>query len=621
MLLEGSCATCNTSSAPSFGPFSQMMTLMSTVLMTSQCFLSSTDKWPADYGQKLKHFHPKDVPRYDFIIVGAGTAGSIVANRLSENPKWKILLIEAGGDPPVEEQVPAYMFQVINNLNYTWRYKTEVSDHACLGSVNGCAWPRGRLLGGCSAINAMVYVRGNRKDFDLWEAQGNPGWGWNSVLKTFKMLEDPRHMNLSTSGKNPVKLDSYGSRIPIKEIIFNAAKEIGHGMLEQLEDERFLGFQNLPGTLDYGTRNSMAKAFLAPIRDRPNLHVIKNGYATKLLFTKNQKRAKVVKFRINNQSFKVQATKEIILSAGAIGSPMILMHSGIGPKTHLQSFGIQNIVNAPVGRNLQDHLVVPLYFKMGSTSPEPSIREKINDMFEYLVSRKGPLSTIGSLDTTGFISTLPDKCSFPDIQYLYLYFRRYSPDLVAYLESLDYSKAVFDTIQRVNNETDIFIAYVVLLNPKSVGHLELRSKNPMDAPKIYANYLDHNDDVLAFLRGIREQRKFLKTQAWMSNNIKDAGLELPECDRFEPDSDQYWSCYARVMSVTVYHPTSTAKMGNNENSVVDSTLRVKGVQGLRVADASVMPHITSGNTMAPTILIGQKAAEFIVDDWSGDKKL
>lgn len=557
-----------------------------------------------------------DISKYDFIIVGAGTAGSVVANRLSDNPKWNVLLLEAGGDPPVEEQVPGYMFQLINNLNYTWRYKTEVSDHACLGSVNGCAWPRGRLLGGCSAINAMVYVRGNRRDFDTWEALGNPGWGWNDVLESFKRLEDPRHMNIAKSNQNPVKLDAYGSDIPIKEIIFKAAEELGHGKLEQLEDESFLGFQNLPGSLDYGTRNSMAKAFLSPIRDRPNLHVIKHAYATKVLLTKLTNRAKQVKFRIGKRSYKAHATKEIILSAGAIDSPKILMHSGIGPKTHLQSFGIKNIVNSPVGRNLQDHLVVPLYFKMGSHSPEPSIREQINDMYEYLTTRKGPLSTIGSLDTTGFISTLPDKSSFPDIQYLYLFFRRYSPDLIAYLSSLDYSRAIVDAILKVNNETDIFIAYVVLLNPKSVGHLELRSKDPLDSPKINANYLDHNDDVLTFLRGIREQRKFLKTNSFITNKVEDAGLELPECDRFESDSDQYWNCYARVMSVTVYHPTSTVKMGNNENSVVDSRLKVKGVERLRVADASVMPFVTSGNTMAPTILIGQKASEFIIDDWT-----
>lgn len=485
---------------------------------------------------------------FDYVIVGAGSGGSVVASRLSENKNNRVLLLEAGGDPPVEGEIPAYFIRLLNDKHYTWQYTTEPTEYACLSSLNGCRWPRGKLLGGSSGVNAMIYVRGNQRDFDSWEKQTNVSeWGWRNVVQTFKKLEDLRYLKNVFTINNPVKLESYQDTLPLKETIFAAAREVGHKMLAPIEDNQFLGFLSVPGTLEVGTRSSVAKAFLTPARNRPNLKVVKHAHVEKIIFTQSKK-AKEVKFHIGDKTFKARAKREIVLSAGAIETPGILMRSGIGPRHHLTDLKIKTIVNSPVGLNLQDHIVVPLYFRITGYESKPfSLKDQLDSHFNYLAFKTGPLATIEATDTSGFINTSPKPSMFPDIQYLYLFFQRGAHGLREYLKSVDYNDEISDFIIEMSSTTDIFITYVCLLNPKSVGHIELKSKNYTEDPIIFANYLEHPEDVEILVKGIREKQKFLETEPWVKNGIKDVLLPINACTKYNADSDKYWECYARHM--------------------------------------------------------------------------
>lgn len=489
-----------------------------------------------------------EMEEFDYIVVGAGTGGSVVASRLSENNNNRVLLLEAGGDPPIEEIIPAYFIRLLNDKHYTWQYYTEQTDYSCLSSSKGCRWPRGKLLGGCSGVNAMIYARGNQRDYDRWEKETNVSeWNWKNVLKTYQKLEDLRYLKGSQTDKNPVRLESYQDVLPLKETIFKAAREVGHKMLAPIEDDRFLGFLSVPGTLEFGTRYSAARAFLTPAKNRNNLKVAKHAHVEKVLFT-SSKKAREVKFHIGDKTFKARAKREIILTAGAIETPAILLRSGVGPRHHLSSLKIKTIANSPVGRNLQDHIVVPLYFRITGYDSQPlSLKEQLDNHFNYLAYKSGPLSTIEATDTSGFINTDRNPSNYPDIQFLYMYFRRGSHDLIEYLKSIEYNDEISNHIIRMSNTSDIFITYVCLLNPKSVGFIELKSRDYKDNPIIHANYLEHPDDVQTLIKGIREKQKFLETDSWRATGIKDVLIPINDCTKYIADSDQYWECYARHM--------------------------------------------------------------------------
>lgn len=511
----------------------------------------------------------------------------------------------------------------LQNTTYDWGYYAEPSKYASKGLKRGTYWPRGKVLGGSSAINAMLYVRGNQRDYDRWEELGNPTWGWKNVLNYFKKSEDMRVEHImgdteyhSTGGL--LKIDAFYNTEQVKIIIADSILEQGFEQHYDLNTDQNLGFASAHVTMDHGTRCSTAKAFLNPAKDRTNLHIIKHAHVTKIAINKDDKSIEGVDFTITNDNknkkLTAKAKKEIILSAGAVNTPQILKLSGVGPIDELQKLNIDVVKNLPVGNNLQDHLIVPFVVSYRrSWAPTMENVEHVDDYYTYIMHTLGFYNTIGVTDYIGFVNSRNDSIKYPDIQFHFYLFKKQDEDTRFILNLFGYIDEIVDSICNANKEAEIVLVLVTLLNPKSKGKIELRSTDPFDTPKIFPNYLTEQDDIDTVLRGIRILRKMTKGETFKVYEGEEVAINIPNCSKIDYDTDEYWECYIRHMSITVYHPVGTAKMGpeTDKESVVDSKLRVHGIKGLRVIDASIMPNIVSGNTNAPTIMIAEKGSDFI----------
>lgn len=481
------------------------------------------------------------------------------------------------------------------------------------------------MLGGSSAINSMVYLRGFPKDYDEWAAMGNAGWDYETVLATYKRMEDNQaedmaadEMYHATGGL--LKIDYYYSADPIRFIFLNASREFDYKWVDDFNGRDRLGYAFTQGTLAHGERQSSARAYLVPAKDRRNLHVIKHAHVIDLIFDDDDNdRVVGVSFNYNNKAMmKAFAKREVILSAGSVNTPQILMLSGIGPRENLDEVHIRVKKELPVGKNLQDHVVSTLFFRFDKYDKEVPMDQVLDNVYQYMRYKRGPMTAPESADFIGFISTL--NGSHPDIQTQNYVFHPKMPEFEIYLRNRAYKDAIVDQLVAINQEVTICIVYLILTNPKSIGKLELRSRSPIFKPRIYPNYLDSQEDVDSIVRAAQFYSKFDETAAFKETGGHLIRIDsLRGCDQYEYQSPKYWECYVRHFSTTLYHPSGTAKMGpkSDKEAVVDSKLRVYGIEGLRIVDASIMPKLVTVNTNGPSMMIGERGADFIKEQWTG----
>ncbi|XP_049767276.1 glucose dehydrogenase [FAD, quinone]-like [Schistocerca cancellata] len=582
--------------------------------------------------QGTRHWNsePRDVPdaqlldEYDFVVVGAGTAGCAVAARLSEVPHWSVLLVEAGRHENFVMDIPI----AANLLQFTdanWNYRTEPSSTSCLAMEGRrCRFPRGKVMGGTSVLNYLIYTRGNRRDYDHWERLGNTGWGWADVLPYFLKSEATAIPELAAdrvfhNTEGPVAVDYAPYHTPLAEAFLEAAALLGFPQ-NDYNGATQVGSSYLQVTLRNGTRWSSSRAYLHPARGRPNLHVRKRSLVTRVDVDPQTLRARGVFLERAGRRRYVRARREVVLSAGAINSPQLLMLSGVGPRQHLQEMGIPVLQDLAVGYNLQDHASIGgLMFVVNESVSlrAEDILGRRDNYVQFLAYGRGPMAVPGGAEALALYDTEDpaDLDAHADMEIEFLGGSVVSEPTLRRNFGIrdDVYEAMFAPVERAHT----WMAFPLPMRPLSRGRVWLRSRDPRAPPRIRPGFFSHPRDVLVSLRGIRQAIRLAGAPPLQRFQSRLHDLPVPACRHLAFSSDEYWVCAMRQLTFTNYHQCGTCKMGPSwdHTAVVDPRLRVHGVQALRVVDASVFPAIPTAHTNAPTYMVAEKAADMIKEDW------
>lgn len=475
-------------------------------------------------------------------------------------------------------------------------------------------------------LNYMLYLRGNKKDYDGWEELGNPGWGYKEALYYFKKSEDNTNPYLQQSPYHGtggyLTVGEAPFHTPLAASFVQAGGEMGYDNVD-LNGEKGTGFMIAQGTVRRGSRCSTAKAFIRPARLRPNLHIAMYSHVTRIMIDPKTKRAFGVEFMRDRKINYIRASKEVIVSAGAVNSPQILMLSGVGPKAELYKHKIPLIKDAPVGENLQDHIGLG-GLTFGVNRPISIVENRlqsVSTVLQYAVLGQGPLTILGGVEGLAFVKTkyANQTEDVPDIEFHFVSGSTNSDGGNHLRKAHGLTEQFYDTVFGPINNKDTWSIIPMLLRPRSVGSIRLRSRNPFDYPYIYPNYFSDEEglDMKSLVEGVKIAVAVSQTASMRRYGSQLVAYNWPGCQHLQRFTDPFWECMIRQYSVTIYHPVGTCKMGPywDPTAVVDPQLRVYGIRGLRVIDASVMPKLVGANTNAPAIMIGEKGADMIKDFW------